>query len=346
MKPDLTEKIWEMEGGKRKTWWWWFWLFYIRNPKDPKTPRQLMILWSRKREKHILCNDVLLDMDGEVERKVDGVRFRGATACWYFDGNEMHEDFLVTPSDMRLSGGNKCGLDAGASNFKQNGNDFSIAISGKQSKISFKCSMQQGFAPIHKDHQFLGTLGYNILKINRLSLTGTIKSGRKTEKITGSAYFQKVFVTGPVIPWQWGLVHFRDGSYLSYNIGRVGHSLFAEHHRPLDIKLRKKLEFYDAKSKKTRFFRNLRIRRTAGKLPAFILGATDGKNRLEVTLQSYSRSLWRLQKSRHHALNTLYYHEFCVRADHFSLKTPEKEISLKDTGDAVGNCEDSKGMLI
>lgn len=347
---DITQRIWEMVGGKRKTWWWWFWLFYINNPKNPKKPRQLMILWSKKREKHILCNDVLLDMEADVKREGDRLGFKGATASWFFDGRKMHEDFVVTPSNIEIEGGKKRALRARESEFSQKGNEFHIFIDGKQAQVDFKCKIIPDIKPIHKDHSFAGGfLGYNILKINRLNLSGTIIVRGKKEKITGTAYFQKVFVTGPVIPWQWGLVHFKNGSTLSYNIGRIGHSFFAEHHSPLDLELRKKLEFYDAKTKRLHFFRDVKIRRTKGHLPAFILEARNddsGGEVLKIALQTYSRSLWRLQKSRRHALNTLYYHEFCVAVDEFSFKSGGKTLSLGEIGGGVGNCEDSKGMLV
>src|SRR3989344_11565 len=345
---DLTRRIWEMEGGRRKTWWWWFWLFFIDNPRHPKKPRQIMILWSMKRERHILCNDVMLGMDHDVMREGSKIKFKGATASWFCDGREMHEDFVVTPSNITIEGDGERMLSANESAFSQKGEQFRVFIDGKQAKVDFKCMMDPSCPPIHKDHNFLRTLGYNILKINRLSLSGTIKQHGKTEKIRGTAYFQKVFVTGPVIPWQWGLVHFGNGSYLSYNIGRLGHSLFAEHHSPLDIKLRKKLEYYDAKSKTMHLFRDVTISRTKGRHPAFILEAENaaaGGERLEITLQSYSRALWRLPKSQRHSLNTLYYHEFCVNVEDFSFESKGNKLALKDVGGGRGNCEDSKGML-
>ena len=32
----------------------------------------------------------------------------------------------------------------------------------------------------------------------------------------GTAYFQKVTVQAPSVPWFWGMVHFDDGSYLDW----------------------------------------------------------------------------------------------------------------------------------
>ena len=39
---------------RRGTWWWWFFLFIFNNPKNPEKPRQLMILWSTKKDKEIV----------------------------------------------------------------------------------------------------------------------------------------------------------------------------------------------------------------------------------------------------------------------------------------------------
>lgn len=343
---DLTKNIWQMEGGKKRTWWWWWLLFFIDNPKNPKEPLQLMVLWSRKKEPHIDCNGVKLRMDDEIERKPGEIRMSGATAAWYYDGKTMHEDFVVTPSKLILSEKEKF-ISAKESAFVQEGKKFYTWIKGKQAEVEFDALPIKDYPPIHKDHQLGGIFGYNILKINRLKLSGTIRQSGKIEKITGTCYFQKVFVSGPVIPWQWNLTHFANGSYLSYNIGRIGHSLFAEHHSPLDLKLRKKLEFYDAKTKKLYFFRNVSIKRSKGELPMFTLNAKSAQGTLKISLQSYSRALWRLQKSRRHSLNTLYYHEFCVRVKEFQLKTTDgKTITLQNTGLGYGNCEDSKGFMV
>lgn len=345
MEADM-KNIWKMEGGKKKTWWWWFWLFFIDNPKNPDKPLQVMILWSRKREKHILCNDVELNMDHEILEKVHSKEFHGATACWYFDGNEMHEDFLVKPSQIALYGDGKL-LETKSEFTQEKNGKFRVKINGKQGTFDLTLGMLPNYPPIHKDHNFAGgLLGYNIFKINRLSLQGTFKSRGKTQSVTGTSYFQKVYVTGPVIPWQWGLVHFKNGSYLSYNIGRIGQSLFAERHSPLDVKLRRKLEFFDAKTKKLYYFRSVKINRSKGNLPTFTLQCKSNEATLEVSLDSYSRALWRLQKSKMHSLNTLYYHEFCVSARHFVLNTKTEQITLKDLGKGYGNCEDSKGFMI
>ena len=34
--------------------------------------------------------------------------------------------------------------------------------------------------------------------------------------VTGTAYFQKVCVQAPSVPWYWGVLHFSDGSYLDW----------------------------------------------------------------------------------------------------------------------------------
>ncbi|MFH0971945.1 MAG: hypothetical protein V1835_05255 [Candidatus Micrarchaeota archaeon] len=342
---DLTSRIWEMEGGKRKTWWWWFWLFFIDNPKNPNEPLQLMILWSRKREKHILCNDVLLDMENDIARGKDKIEFGGATASWFFDGLRMHEDFLVKPSKITLYNDGKKGLVEEKSKFTQNGKIFGIWIKGKQAEIEFEAEMLHDFPSVKRSHGFVA-LQYDILKINRLKLKGRMTRNGKSVKIKGSAYFQKVFVSGPVVPWQWSMVHFGNGSYFSSNLGRLGHSLFAEHHSPLDLKIRGKAEFYDADNGRTYQFRGITVRRSPGRLPVFLVHAKNKEAELKIELPSYARALWRLQKSRLHKINTLYYHEFPVSVKHFSLKTASKVITEKELGRGVGNFEDSKGMMI
>ena len=92
---------WETKGA----WLWWFWLFFIhdRNTKKTGKCRQLMVLWSIKNDPAIKCNSLDIRIPKQLELRADGTcRLNGAAAAWYFDGKEMHEDFVLETSRMGL----------------------------------------------------------------------------------------------------------------------------------------------------------------------------------------------------------------------------------------------------
>ncbi len=337
-----SSKIWSMHEGKKNTWWWWFWLFFLEPERKGRKPEQIMVLWSRKRERSVICNGIDLNMLDQPVIRNGQLEFNGAVASWYYDGKEMHEDFILEPTKLVLNERSRS-LQGKNALFLQKGNKFFVELRGGGTEMHLIAEEEKKIKPIYAEHHLLRTLDYRILKYNRLKLRGFIRKGGSKRKIKGSAYFQKVAVGGPVIPWQWSMVHFGNGSYLSYNMGRLGHSFFAEHHSPLDLRLNGKMEFYDADANRTYKFKGLKLKRSKGRLPTWRVRAKSSLARIDIELETASRSLWKLEKGR---LNTLYYHEFCVLAKHFQLKKANGEISLEQLGAGVGNCEDAKGMFI
>ena len=59
---------------------------------------------------------------------------------------------------------------------------------------------------------YLGSLGYDILRLHGTRCQGTIDG----EDVKGTAYFQKVCVQAPSVPWYWGMLHLSDGSYIDW----------------------------------------------------------------------------------------------------------------------------------
>ena len=57
---------------------------------------------------------------------------------------------------------------------------------------------------------YLGSLGYDILRLHGTKVSGTIDG----EEVNGTAYFQKVCVQAPSVPWYWGFSTFRTGRIL------------------------------------------------------------------------------------------------------------------------------------
>lgn len=97
----MEQKVFDIKDDPmpKGAWWWWFWLFFIDNPKNPKKPRQLMILWSTKNEKTINCNNLEVKFSHTGDRS----RLDGIVAAWYFDGKKMHHNYLLEQCTLNIS---------------------------------------------------------------------------------------------------------------------------------------------------------------------------------------------------------------------------------------------------
>ncbi|MFH1473328.1 MAG: hypothetical protein ABIE55_00380 [Candidatus Aenigmatarchaeota archaeon] len=327
---DFEKKVFNIENESRPrgAWWWWFWLFFFNNPKNPGKPRQLMILWSTKNVKEIECNKLKIRLNRNSDRK----NLDGAVAVWYFDGEKMNHNFVLEQCNLKLSG-NELSSDSKTptsfstdnnKNMVKIGNDFTfIAESNKGHKFSM---------PVYRSNNYLGNVGYSILKMNRLSLRGKIRN----EPISGSAYFQRVFVNAPSVPWYWGIFHFENGGILTY---------FNPHVFGKSIK--KDISFFDGRSMHK--FDNIKVRRLGKYLPTFLITGINEKERISFKVKSYSHSSWSFKKKSLGIIpNKLVYNEYPSVISDLKLTNNKtgRSILLKKLGKSVGNAEHTTGLLL
>jgi hypothetical protein len=309
-------------------WWWWFWLFFFDNPKNPQKPRQLMILWSAKNTPEIDCNGLLIKPRLPLKKE----SLDGAVAAWYYDGEKMNHNFLLERCNIEVS---KNMLYAGSttpSSFAifEDVNEIKI---GERFKFMAKAGGKDEFvAPSYHANNFLKDKGYAITKINRLDLTGLVDGF----PIRGTAYFQRVLVNGPAIPWYWGAYHFENGAVLTYTNQFI-----------LGKAVKKNISFYDGKV--LHIFKNIKVRRTKGELPEFKISGKNAKEKIDFTVSSYAHSFWEFTKNASkRAPNHLVYNEYpsVLSAFEHTDKKTKKKLTLKDLGSAVGNAEHAVGYLL
>ena len=326
---DFEKKVFDIENEPRPrgAWWWWFWLFFFNNPVNPKKPRQLMVLWSTKNVKEIECNELKI----RLKHKNDKKSLDGAVAIWYYDGKRMNHNFILEQcklnlKDNRLSSESKIptsfSIDKNKNTVKI-GNDFNFIAEGNN---GHKFSM-----PIYRSNNYLGNLGYKLLRMNRLDLKGKIKN----KPIRGTAYFQRVFVTAPSVPWYWGIFHFENGGILTY---------FNPHVFGKSIK--KDISFFDGK--RMHKFDNIKIRREGKYLPTFLVTGLNGKESISFKVKSYSHSSWSFKKKSLGIIpNKLVYNEYpSVISDIKMLNNKTgRSILLKNLGSSIGNAEHTTGIL-
>jgi hypothetical protein len=329
VKVACGEKVFDIkeESLAPEAWWWWFWLFFFDNPKNPDKPRQLMILWSAKNTAEIDCNGLMIKPRLPLKKE----SLDGAVAAWYYDGEKMNHNFLLERCNIEIS---KNMLYAGGQtpttfSVYEDVNEIKI---GERFKFMATASGKDDFvAPSYHANNFLKDKGYAITKINRLDLTGIVDG----VSVKGTAYFQRVLVNGPAIPWYWGAFHFEKGAVLTYTNQFI-----------LGKAVKKNISFYDGKS--LHIFKNIKVRRVLGDLPQFKVSGSNSGEKINFTVSAYSQSSWTFTKnSGKKMLSHLVYNEYpSVLSDfEYVQKKTKQKLTLNELGNAVGNSEHTKGYL-
>jgi hypothetical protein len=205
--------------------------------------------------------------------------------------------------------------------------------------------------------KYVGKVGYSIYRIKGMKLGGTMTVSGVKEKIRGSAYFQKIKLNSPAVPWYWGIFHFKEGGHLHYMIPHIGLPMFRKKVKPKsrldwgEIKLSKTLDLYDAKKKVLYHFDDLDLKKgfTDEELPIFNLtGKNDSDQHLELSIRSYARAYWSFEQKTTIISRVFFYNEYPANIIKLEILDSgnKKIVDLDDLGDCIGHCEHSWGRLL
>jgi len=327
---DIEKKVFDIknEPMPKGAWWWWFWLFFFDNPKNPEKPRQLMILWSTKNSKEIECNNLKIRLKPSLDRS----NLCGAVAAWYFDGEKMHHNLLLEQCNINISEKELSSNSSTPTYFSINKNKNTIRIGNDFEFIAEAGNKHEFTKPLYQTSTYVGNKGYVIMKLNHLDLIGKVKN----DPIKGSAYFQRVFINSLLPSWYWGLVHFENGSVLTY---------FKPYFLGKSIK--KDISFFDGK--KMHDFANIKLKKIGKDIPTFIVSGKNESEEIKFTLNSYSHSSWSFKKKSLGLVPVkLVYNEYPAVVSDFELKNKKtgEKIDLEDLGSSVGNAEHGTGFML
>ncbi|MFH1425033.1 MAG: hypothetical protein ABIG20_05210 [archaeon] len=322
----LQDKIFDVrnENPKSGAWWWWFWLFFWKNPENPAKPKQLMILWSTKQERRIRCNSLDIKLDHSLEKESNWKVMDGAVAAWYFDGKEMHHDHLLEQCNLNLD--DSVVTKEPKTSFTGKLDNYNVKI-GKDMDFRAQLKEKNDFTmPEYHENEYLkGKYNYKILRMNKMSLGGRVDG----KAISGSAYFQRVFVNSPAVPWHWGVFHFPKGEILTYYRPHV-----------MGIPVKKDIAFWDGKE--LHEFRDIKVRAVGAETPVFFVSGKNETKKIQFGVHTYSHSSWTFRKP----LQKLVYNEYPALLKGLVLEDKTgKNLLKRNVGEGVGNAEHTTGLL-
>jgi hypothetical protein len=293
--------------------------------------------------------------DGEI------LKFNGMTAAWWYDGQKMYDPLLLEEMDFEVLNDGDRGelrpiMEGTDYRFYGSPKRYVVNIKDPKNDFQFEMTPWNDYLQEHrfKERTYTKKYGHNILKIFGMKMKGRI-CGLEVE---GSAYHQRVTVNAPAAPWYWGVVHWADGSYLSYSKPFIGPQIFRSTGNPTslldwgDIRLYRTIQFYHRGTDTEYKFKtkNIKIRHSVKDgLPTFDVMGKDDEKEIRLRLKAYTRAYWRFQQPKRWGIKSiLYYNEYPAEVIHFFFTTRDKSLKVEkdDLGESASNFEHTWGKLI
>lgn len=390
---DLS-KMWTLQDRKplhHLTWDWWWWLIMLDDPDGRPSGRQLMVLWSTKDNELVEVNGMPWTPAGRPSYDAErGLALDGMVCAWWFDGQRMHEPVIqqicrmiaMPDTHPKWPGKSKDAGKGGGAVVPLLDNDLSMGLKSDLSSFwvhlltddsadhpkvpkKFDLSLTPWNAAMSTARQasatYAANMGYDILRLHGTKVHGKLDD----EDVTGTAYFQKVCVQAPSVPWYWGMLHLNDGSYIDWFLPHVSFTVSARDNRPWKrrdlghIGLSQGGLFHDPVNKRSEKFTNVTILKTASNLtegehghspgaplPVFEIKMWNGRTTIELRVKAIERAHWTFNQPTRGGLKShLTYNEYPLEMEYLRIRD---EFGVRKESDyewARGNAEHSWGLL-
>lgn len=367
--------------------WWWYWvLVMIPHPSDPKRSRQLMTLWSTKETEAIRVSGHWWKPGSRMHKdEQGGFVIPGMVCAWWYDGVTMFEPLTMRECRMAVLSdehplwpGEGSGEGAGAI-VPIEREDTSLGMlpgnkamwmsltSDKEARAngaptSFAAHLTPWWGPpselTYRNNEVALGMGYDILRLQGMKSRLVVDD----EEYEGTAYFQKVTVQAPSIPWFWGMMHFDDGSYLDWFMPHLTPLSTAKDDTPWRKRdtfrrpLRAAGVFHDRVRGRTEDFENCEVELSESNsgmrdsqghlLPEFHVRVWNDRTRISLDIRAANRARWTFdQPTRGGMVSHLTYNEYPLEVEHIEIQDEGGRRTLEDYGWIHGNAEHSWGFL-
>ncbi len=357
------------------TWDWWWWLVMLDDPKNVEPGKQLMVLWSTKDNEMVQVNDVSWNPKGKPGFDEQGaIRLDGMVCAWWFDGSVMHDEIISHVCDMIVLPADHSSWPSSSKSNRGGGavvplldSDCSMGMVEDRSKFWLNLNLSEK-SPIQSvqldltpwnpamstarqaNATYAANMGYDILRLHGTKVSGVIDG----ESVSGTAYFQKVCVQAPSVPWYWGMLHFSDGSYLDWFLPHASLTMLSRDARAWKkrdishIALSQGGLFHDAQNKRSERFEIVSVKKEKqpNNLPHFDVQLKNGRTIIHISAQAVERAHWDFhQPTRGGVWSHLTYNEYPLIVKTLRI---EDEFGVRVKSDYEwlrGNAEHSWGFL-
>ena len=390
---DLS-KMWKLQERQplhHLTWDWWWWLLMLDDEDGNPSGKQLMVLWSTKDNPKVMVSGTEWTPKGRPGfDQHGGISLDGMVCAWWFDGKRMYEPYIkkqcrmivvddtppswpqesshsghgggavvpLTDEDMSM------GLKSNLSEFWLNlhTNEFSADASvPRKMEFTIRPWNEAMSTARHATATYAMDMGYDILRLHGSRVSGKMDD----ETINGTAYFQKVCVQAPSVPWYWGMLHLSDGSYIDWFLPHLSLTITSRDNQPWKMRdlghmsLSEGGLFHDATLGKSTAFNNVRVEKYASNASEGSHGANPGANlpgfkvemwtteaRIILDVEAVDRAHWAFEQPTVGGIvSNFTYNEYPLKVVDLSITTNGDTRTLNDFEWIRGNAEHSWGIL-
>ncbi len=373
------------------TWDWWWWLVMLDDPEGRPSGRQLMVLWSTKDNPLVNVNGMPWTPEGRPGFDENrAMALDGMVCAWWFDGKRMHEPVIqricrilaLPDSHPQWPGKEASTGNGGGAVVPLTDDDLSMGL--KSDLSSFWINLHTDESAAHPDvpkkfqleltpwteatstaqhatATYAANMGYDILRLHGSKVKGMLDN----EHVNGTAYFQKVCVQAPSVPWYWGMLHLDDGSYIDWFLPHVSFTVSAHDNRPWKrrdfghLGLSQGGLFHDPVHGRSVRFNRVKIKKTASELvegdhahfpgaplPVFEIHMLSDTTSIELTVKAIERAHWAFDQPTRGGLSShLTYNEYPLKLERLRIRDEFGTRKETDYQWARGNAEHSWGLL-
>jgi hypothetical protein len=367
--------------------WWWYWvLVIVPDPEKPKRSRQLMTLWSTKETEAIRVSGHWWRPGSRMHKdKHGGFVIPGMVCAWWYDGERMHEPLTMRECRMAVvndqhplwpEDGDGAGagaivpIDVEDLSLGMNPGNKSIWLGLSSDREARANGAPSRFEALltpwwgspseltYKNNEISMGMGYDILRLQGMK-SEMLVDGVKLE---GTAYFQKVTVQAPSVPWFWGMLHFHDGSYLDWFVPHISPLSLTKDDTPwrkrdvARIPLKTAGIFHDRVRETTHEFDNCEVELSPSKdgnlddednpLPDFEIRLWNETTTISFEINAVSRARWKFDQPTRGGMGShLTYNEYPFEVRQISIQDDRGIRTLEDYEWIHGNAEHSWGFL-
>jgi len=353
-------KIYPENMFRNRTWHWWWWVHFFENPDNPEFPKQLMILWGTRNCRKVRVDDFYWEPRIPMRANENHATFESMVASWYYDGNKMHDPFILDKGKTETewedrSGRIKMENDQADYSFGGTLADFWLKVNSRNVEIELSMprwnDVMAELVPTEKT--FIGNMGYSMLKYRGLLSSGKIRVGETETLVRGRSYFQKVRISSITPSWYWATVQWDNGAYLHYFLPHIGPPMLRRSisHKSLmdwgEKIVSKTLNFYDAEEGREHSMKEIIItKRYENDLPIFKVSAFSDEAELNIEMATYARCCWHIWQPLIGPIwHGIFYNEYPARVIDFEFRTGARRVGKDDFGKSYCNCEHTWGTV-